>query len=272
MFGRCATVKAALILAVIAPASAGAEPLAPLQPWTLDYAESQCNASRSYGRADDPLLLAIRPAPNGESYELVVGRARQGPKYAEEIKGRVDFGNGPIRPWLLHYGGRGNKVDVYAYRISAAEMAQARTASAVNLVAKEEIHLSFKLDHMAELLSGLEQCTADLKRYWNIDWKETGNVATPAKGDVRGIFSDDDYPAEALMGNKEGAGRFLLLIDEKGSVAGCHVERPSGVPIIDAMSCQVIRERAKFKPAVDAKGRPVRSSYFTPMITWRLGR
>jgi hypothetical protein len=264
------TIAASLLLAV--PVPAAAEPLASLQPWTLDYAESQCTASRTFGKADDPLIFAIRPAPNGETYELLVGSTHRGPQYAEELKGRVDFGQGPIKAWLLHYGGqKGKKLDVYAYRISAGEMAQARRANAVSLTAKEAISFTFKLDQMNELMSGLEKCTEDLKQYWNMDSMQTGRVATPSKGDLRTLFTSEDYPAEALMDNKEGSGQFLLLIDEKGSVAGCHVQRPSGIPILDAMGCQVLRERARFHPALDAQGHPVRSSVITPLVSWRLG-
>jgi protein TonB len=73
-----------------------------------------------------------------------------------------------------------------------------------------------------------------------------------------------------MLNSQEGTVQFLLLVDEKGAVAGCHIEKPSGVPILDAAGCQVIRERLKLTPARDAQGRPVRSSLVTPPITWRL--
>ncbi len=71
--------------------------------------------------------------------------------------------------------------------------------------------------------------------------------------------------------NQEGSAQFLLLINEKGSVAGCQVLKPSGVPVFDALGCQVITKRAKFTPALDAAGKPMRSSVTTPEIVWRLG-
>ena len=98
----------ALLVSVSEPSPA-AGPLAPTGPWTLDYAENQCNASRTYGQADDPVLFAIRPAPNGATYELLFGKGQPGPRYAEELRGRVDFGRGPIKAWLLHYGAKPGK-------------------------------------------------------------------------------------------------------------------------------------------------------------------
>jgi len=54
-------------------------------------------------------------------------------------------------------------------------------------------------------------------------------------------------------------------------VAGCHLLLASGVPVLDAMGCVVIQERARFQPALDSSGKPVRSTFITPKIRWRIG-
>jgi TonB family protein len=248
-----------------------AVPLGPTKPWVLDYAETQCLASREYGTAADPLTLAIRPAPSGETYELILARKRSGPWFADELEGTVDFRQGPpIKAWVLHYGAKTDKLDLYTFRIDAASMVAARMAKAVTLHSKGGPDVSFGLDSMPALLKGLEDCTADLKRYWKMDGQETGELAVPTKGDIRRVFSDSDYPTEAFIRQQEGTSQFLLLIDEKGKVAGCHVLTTSGNPVLDGMGCSVIRERARFKPARDKAGKPTRSTYTTPPVTWRI--
>jgi TonB family protein len=263
------TIGGSTILASAQVAAAN-PPMQPVKPWVLDYADTQCIAYRDYGDVKNPVTLAIRPAPLGETYELLVLRHGSGPVLAEEAKGRVDFGHGPIKAWLLSYGPKGQKVNIHQFRISAAEMAQARKAISVSFFAKGYLDASFMLGVMPELLDGLAKCTVDLQHYWNVSAARDGRIAVPAKGQVRAIFSSEDYPAEAMYRSQEGSSQFLLLIDEHGKVAGCHVVKASGVPIFDVMGCQVIRERSKFKPALDAKGVPVRSSYVTPQINWRL--
>jgi protein TonB len=62
----------------------------------------------------------------------------------------------------------------------------------------------------------------------------------------------------------------ILLVDEAGKVAGCDVLSPSGIPALDIMGCQVIRNRARFTPALDATGKPVRSTVVTPPIIWSM--
>jgi len=259
----------AAVLVVPTVASAD-QPLQPIKPWVVDYADTQCIAYREYGDVASPVTLAIRPAPLGESYELMILRQRSGTVLAEEIEGGVDFGRRRIKTWMLSYGVKSQKVNIHQFRISAVQMAQARSAKSVSFFANGGPDSSFMLGAMPELLDGLSKCTLDLQRYWNMGAAADGRLAVPSKDEVRPIFSSDDYPAEALSRWQEGSSQFLLLIDEHGKVAGCHVVKESGVPIFDVMGCQVIRERSKFSPALDAKGIPVRSSYITPQVVWRL--
>ena len=146
-------------------------------------------------------------------------------------------------------------------------IAQARNASSVRFTVKNGPDTSFQLQAMPALFKGMEHCTANLREHWNL---KTGAIAKPATGDLRHIFRSDDYPDEAIWRNQEGTVILTLLVDEKGKVAACDVIVPSGIPALDAMGCQVVRERLKMKPALDKSGRPVRSIVVTPPITWRM--
>jgi TonB family protein len=253
-------------------ATVPAEPVSPLQPvaqWVVDYADTQCIATRIYRSSNDQVTLGIRPSPDGGTYELLVARSGWPPDFAEEMQGGIDFGNGAITAWVLRYGKK--KATVDQFRISNANMAQARNAASVTLHVKGESDVTFSLAAMPQLLTGLEKCTANLLEYWNADGEKAGKITESAKGELRALFSSEDFPNEAMTRGQEGSSRFLLLIDEQGKVAGCHVIRTSGIPVFDAMGCQVLQQRAKFKPARDAKAKPVRSMIVTPPITWRIG-
>lgn len=251
-----------------------AEPLQPVRNWNVDFREDQCLASRDYGAAERPIKLGIRPSLNGQSYEMIVSRPSSGPSDPKELKGSVDFGGGPIRAWLLVYGTGDNKTTLYQFRISASEMEQARTARTVAFDGSGTSRVTFALTSMPQLLKGLEACTADLRQYWNADGEKAGPIARgakPADGrDIRSIFSADDYPGVAMSLSQSGKTQYTLLIDEKGRIGGCHVVEPSGVPVLDAMGCQVLRRRARFTPALDLGGKPVRSTVTTPPVVWRI--
>jgi TonB family protein len=272
MRGVCVVVRAILPALLLTSTGVSSQPtlLEPVGKWDLDYGETQCGAYRNYGKAENPVTFAIVPSPNGETYEIVVARRSPAPEFAEELQGSVDFGHGPVKAWLLHFRSVEKRLDVYQFRIAASEMAQARTASSVTLHIEGAPDFAFSLEAIPDLLSGLENCIADLKDYWNMDGEKDGRIARAAQGDLRGLFSASDYPQQAVVRRQQGDTRFLLLVDEKGKVAACQVLLASGVPVLDAMGCAKIQDEARFKPALDRDGKPVRSTVVTPQVKWRL--
>jgi len=97
-----------------------------------------------------------------------------------------------------------------------------------------------------------------------------GIAAQDAKGDVRTIFSSDDYPVEAQRNGEEGTVQAELSIDARGRVLGCRVIRSSGHASLDSATCSIVQRRARFKPAQDVNGDAVASSVVTPPVVWRL--
>ncbi len=59
-----------------------------------------------------------------------------------------------------------------------------------------ELDYRFKVTQIPALLDMLDKCAADLRKVWNV---EDGDgppalVRERPKGDLRSVFSDDDYP------------------------------------------------------------------------------
>jgi protein TonB len=94
--------------------------------------------------------------------------------------------------------------------------------------------------------------------------------AQSAKGDLRTLFSEDDYPASAQSAGAEGTVVASITIGPDGRVAGCNVTRSSGNSALDSTTCNIIRRRAKFTPARDSNGNPVSDTISTPPIRWQL--
>ena len=97
---------------------------------------------------------------------------------------------------------------------------------------------------------------------------EAGSQA--ATGEIRTLFSADDYPVDAQRNGQEGTVQARLSIDSTGRVSGCAIIRSSGVKSLDDATCSILQRRARFRPARDLSGRAVRDSIVTPPITWRL--
>lgn len=73
---------------------------------------------------------------------------------------------------------------------------------------------------------------------------------------IRGRFRNSDFPDTV-----RGAGRLKIgvryAIGPSGRVDTCQVIESSGYPQVDAMTCRVIVDRYRFKPARDEQGFPV---------------
>src|SRR4051794_14672821 len=90
--------------------------------------------------------------------------------------------------------------------------------------------------------------------------------AQSAKGDLRTLFSADDYPAAAQSAGAEGTARASLTIGADGRVVGCNITQSTGNGSLDAATCNILRRRAKFTPARDSNGNPTTDTVSTPAI------
>jgi protein TonB len=78
-----------------------------------------------------------------------------------------------------------------------------------------------------------------------------------------------DYPMDAAWAEIEGVTAFMLEVGIAGTPIRCTVTSSSGSASLDTATCTIMMERARFTPARDGKGRPVRD-FFNSKIYWRL--
>jgi protein TonB len=94
--------------------------------------------------------------------------------------------------------------------------------------------------------------------------------AQSAKGDLRTLFTGDDYPPAASAAGAEGTAQATLTIGPDGRVTGCNITRSTGNSSLDSATCSILRRRAKFTPARDSNGNPTSDTVETPPIRWQL--
>lgn len=97
-------------------------------------------------------------------------------------------------------------------------------------------------------------------------------AGTPIEGDVRGLFTTDDYPMAALRKEEQGTVRAALLVDAKGKPSKCVMRESSGSNALDQTTCQVLMSRARFVPAKGVDGQPTATVYLVPPIRWEIPR
>jgi len=84
-----------------------------------------------------------------------------------------------------------------------------------------------------------------------------------------GWITATDYPADAMARHEQGGTGFILSIDIRGEVTGCTVNASSGSPTLDRATCDLLRQRARFAPALDGEGKPVAGTYAS-RANWQL--
>jgi protein TonB len=88
----------------------------------------------------------------------------------------------------------------------------------------------------------------------------TGGIATrPAV--VRGITNRDYPDVVARFWPRGGAVFIAVRVLPNGRATDCKINRSIGIPAIDQWTCKLVEERAVFRPATDANGRPVAAWY-----------
>lgn len=97
-----------------------------------------------------------------------------------------------------------------------------------------------------------------------------GGAETPPRW-RRGRLKDSDYPGDAGENGFEGTVGVKYLVATDGRVPACEVTRSSGNRELDQTTCRLIRERFRFSPSRDARGRAV-PSYIVENHSWVIER
>lgn len=261
-----------LLLAFSSPAIAAAPALSPTGRWIVNFAESQCLASRNYGSLDKPLLLVLKQPPLGDVMQLAVIRTGAGSgRFGREVNAEIGVDSArPVERTMIGFHVKSGNQRVLLINLPLTEFAAVRAARTLTVDAGSELNQTFQLAGIAPLMKVMDECVADLRKVWNID---SGASPSPVRqgaiGNLQGLIEADDYPDVAIRGLKQGTVQFALLIDEQGKVADCTVTQTSGAASLDAQSCAIVSERARFKPAIGVDGKPAKGSWLQ-RITWRM--
>jgi len=260
-------IAAAACLTVSFGSPASSAPLQPSDKWHVFFDEAQCLAQRNYGSKEQPLYLVLKRPALGDVLQVAVAKDT---RIAEptEFDGSFAFDNqAPQKASFLVFRPKGQSLAVYSTNAPLAKISSVRAAKTLRLVVRG-LDETFVLANMDELLGIMATCASDLAKYWNIDKSVAdAKIAQHARGNLRPLFSVDDYPTQAIVYGETGRVKVALLVDEVGKVADCSIIETSGVAALDAQACAAIKERAKFTPAVGKDGKPAKEG-FVQTISW----
>jgi TonB family protein len=256
--------------------ASGVAAVVPLQPtgkWVVHFDDAQCLAQRNYGTTEKPLYLLLKQPPVGDVLQLSILRAAQFGS-TRDLEGTLEFAGSPQQKVsILKFTPKKGKLGVLMMNLKLEQFASARTSSAVTIQpgAGEGPGVTLALVQLGSLMDVMNSCVADLRKVWNVDRSaaEAGAERNDSQGALRGLFTADDFPSQALERMSSGTVKIALLVNEAGKVADCSVIETSGEAVLDAQTCIVVRARAKFAPMIASDGKPAKQA-FIQGIRWQV--
>ncbi len=261
MLGAAAAAAALASGAMPAPVAAQ-EAYLPSTRWQVDFGQDGCVALRDFAVGEQTYHLVVKPNLIGERYELALIE----PGWRGKTQSRaatIGFDGAAQQVPALRYA------DQQAGRVVTSWFAE----DLRDLAGVERLDLQFAGQRMAFALTqtgpvveALSACREQLADYYNMG---EGRLAEGPKGDGM-VFHARNYPKFLGLDGEEGIIRAMLLLDETGAVVDCSLLSFAGDAIFMAHSCGMLRELARFEPAIGHNGAPARSVHITPAIHWRI--
>ena len=267
--------------------------LQPTSPWKVNYADENCDLARTFGTGSDAIALHIIRFVPGDDFQMgLVGEAVQAWTSAHVL--RLQFGPSElaIKVYLDRattadgqklalltvdsIGGdkgivkagksSGNKGEKTRKPIDAVNPYQVtkereQAVSRISVLGGLLNRITLETGSLGEPMEALRKCNAELLGHWNIDvekHRQLSRLAQPI-GDPHKWLTWMDYPPEMLDWGKRGFFRFRFTVEPSGIVSNCTLMQ-SIMPRQDAQAtCEKLKSRARFEPALDADGKPIRS-------------
>jgi len=85
------------------------------------------------------------------------------------------------------------------------------------------------------------------------------------------VLHDHDYPTKLIENGDAGVVSAHLYVSTSGKVTGCKVTETSGSAALDALTCRIATQRARFTPARDAGGQVTAGDDYVA-VTWGTGK
>ena len=277
------TVLAALAALMVAPASAAAqdasaEVLDASTNWNLDYGNEHCELRRTFGSGPAAVTLYLRQSLPGQFFDVVLSGDRFG-KPRPAFGTTAYYGNLVKRHlkdsvWITQ-ASNGSPVLLIGSTTFAESKEKAETNSRVtdtdlNAITTMRFDVpklspfTLATGPMQPPMAALTNCLCDLVRTWGFDPDnaETFSLQPTLIGSASRWIDPTKYP-KALLNERQGALLQLrLVVGPDGKVEDCAIQNLVGEEAFAKLTCESIKEKAKFRPAMNAKKQPVRSLWF----------
>jgi hypothetical protein len=279
-----ATVMAALAFAQAAPLQ-DAPALQRVGKWQIDDDGEACHLAAQFGEGANAVVARFTRYAGGDGLELqLLGPQFDHPtRYAQAT---YDFGIGkPVTtPVSILKAEKGSLMTAPSLRIDGADSPKPGTlatrvgeeqegkVSMLTVSVPKHATVRLATGSLQKPMAAFRTCVDNLVQHWGYDPVALKSLSKPAVPLVPAsqVLTSADYPASMARSDMNGSAQYRIGIDEAGAVSSCHVlYQDEKAPFAEA-TCTALRKRAKFTPALDAQGKPIKA-YMVGRTIWRMG-
>jgi hypothetical protein len=120
---------------------------------------------------------------------------------------------------------------------------------------------------MLEPMAALRHCLEKQFQAWGLDLAVQASIVRAAEPIPGRWLTTNDYPTTTLLYRKSSIVRLRLLVNRQGMPTDCHVVDAAPPEEFNRLTCSLVLQRARFKPALGPGGVPVDSAYFIT-VNW----
>lgn len=274
---------------VTIPAAAAKDPapelLAHAGKWQVDYDKEACHLLAKFGAGDDEVIARFTRYQPGDPFDLTL--------YGKRLRGlpprlNVEVAFGPAgaplaREAMTGTAGKTPMLLLSELRLDGAAgetanlptIAPAREAAAADATFKIPRKPAFRLGFgsLGAPLAALRACQTDLLRHWGFDPETEARLSRrvmPA-GEPARWLDTAEHPLPPEIADNNVVVQYRLDVDSDGLVSACHILYRTEPDAFGDVTCSEMTRNARFRPALDAAGKPVRSFYVNK-VRWLASR
>ncbi|MXO60621.1 hypothetical protein GRI89_13840 [Altererythrobacter salegens] len=252
--------------------------LQPSTPWNLEYGLESCTLSRNFGEGDATLSLYLTQTHPEAGFDLKIagtslGKPRRafgttlrlGEQEERKFKDTVWIAEADDgRPVLLlgptSFAGQ----DPDAKDLPPGPEADPKSIERVAFDVPKAGAFVLETGAMDAPMTAMKTCEDDLVKTWGFDPAQVASLSqepTPLTN-IATWISPNTYPDEQRR-NREGAILdFRIIVNTEGRAENCVIQNSVGDDVFIASACRELMLNARFSPALDASGQPVRALWF----------
>ena len=256
------SIASALIAASLAhlPTAAAAGPVwQPAADWSIERG-NHCVAVLLFTHKSEQLKFAIEPDPT-KPVDLVYFITEGDAEYpygwitadiAVGTKWKIEQ---PIQmmpsPQPQHM--------IYRWGLSDEGLNEVQAAGEIQVNGRA-FRFDLPLPGLLSARAQLRECNSALLTRWGFGPEQQAKIAHfPTIEKLK--IKDSDYPVAAAKRGSIGDVGGYLIVGTDGRASDCHVLDSSRSPALDSQSCQLLVQRATYKPAVDKTGKVMAAPY-----------